>query len=289
MNDFHLANRVARLVGSTPVRWEPAHGGYTSAGRWVVSMADGSSVFVKVATCEQTAAWLRDEHRIYTAVTGRFLPELRGWEDDGERPILLLKDLHEAHWPPPWLPGQVERLLSTLAEIAAVAVPAWLPSLEEKRGDFSGWRRVAEDPQPFLSLGFCSRQWLDRALPTLLAAESAAVLDGPSLVHLDVWSDNVCFMGGRAVVVDWNWACRGNPTVDIARWLPSLHAEGGPAPETILPDEPELAAVMSGFQASLPMPESGMGASSPIRRLQREVLAAALPWAIRSLALPALS
>jgi hypothetical protein len=49
VNDPRLANRVARLLGSTPVCWEPAHGGYTFAARWVVSMADGSAVFVKAA------------------------------------------------------------------------------------------------------------------------------------------------------------------------------------------------------------------------------------------------
>jgi Ser/Thr protein kinase RdoA (MazF antagonist) len=115
------------------------------------------------------------------------------------------------------------------------------------------------------------------------------VLDGPSLVHLDVRSDNVGFAGDRAVIVDWNWAHRGNPTVDIAVWLPSLHAEGGPAPETVLPDETELAAMISGFWASRAVPPAGgMGAVSPLRRLQRELLATALSWAIRSLALPAL-
>jgi hypothetical protein len=289
MIDLLLAERVGRLLGAVPIHWEPAHRGYTSADRWVITMADGTSGFVKAATCEQTAEWLRDEYRVYAAVTGRFMPELRGWEDDGERPILLLEDLHEAHWPPPWLPGQVERLLSALAEKATAPVPDWLPSLEELRGDFSGWQRIAEDPRPFLSQGLCSRQWLDRALPVLLAAERAAVLEGPSLLHVDVRSDNLCFTGDRAVLVDWNWAYRGNPTVDISSWLPSLHAEGGPAPETILPDEPELAAMISGFWASRAEPPAGgMGSLSPLRRLRRELLTAAFPWAVRALSLPPL-
>jgi hypothetical protein len=47
----------------------------------------------------------------------------------------------------------------------------------------------------------------------------------------------ICFLGERVVLVDWNWACRGHGAVDVAAWLPSLHLEGGPRPDTIL-DEP---------------------------------------------------
>jgi thiamine kinase-like enzyme len=53
------------------------------------------------------------------------------------------------------------------------------------------------------------------------------------LLHFDVRSDNVCFAGDRAVLVDWNWAAIGNPVMDVAARLPSLHAEGGPPPEEI--------------------------------------------------------
>jgi hypothetical protein len=67
MTVLRLAERVTRLLGAAPGRGEPAHGGYTSAARWIVTMADGTSVFVKAAPCEQTAAWLRDEHWILPA------------------------------------------------------------------------------------------------------------------------------------------------------------------------------------------------------------------------------
>jgi Ser/Thr protein kinase RdoA (MazF antagonist) len=130
--------------------------------------------------------------------------------------------------------------------------------------------------------------WLEAALPDLLAAEGAAVLDGPDLLHADVRSDNLCFQGSRAILVDWNWACRGNGRFDIAAWLPSLYAEGGPAPETILPDEPELAALLSGFwaaQAGLPPPPDASG----VREVQLLQLRTALPWAARALSLPPIS
>ena len=37
---------------------------------------------------------------------------------------------------------------------------------------------------------------------------------------LDVRSDNLALLDGRAVLVDWNWACVGNAVVDVVAWAP---------------------------------------------------------------------
>src|SRR5438874_844346 len=100
-------------------------------------------------------------------------------------------------------------------------------------------------------------------------------LNGDDLVHGDVRSDNLCFLGDRVVLVDWNWACRGNGMIDIAGWLPTLHLEGGPPPDTLLPAQPHLAATISGYfaaRAGLPVEH----ASSEIRALQVAELRVAL-------------
>ncbi len=94
-------------------------------------------------------------------------------------------------------------------------------------------------------------------------------------------------LGRRVVLVDGNLAARANPLLDAAGWLPSLPSEGGPLPEDILPDEPELSALISGFFASragLPNIET----APRVRRVQLEQPRSALPWAVRSLGLPAL-
>ena len=87
--------------------------------------------------------------------------------------------------------------------------------------------------------------------------------------------------------MDWNQAVLAHPDYDVAFWLPSLHAEGGPAPEEILPDAGPLAAVISGFFAERagkpPLPKAPR-----VRAVQRQQLATALPWAVRALGLPPL-
>jgi hypothetical protein len=95
----------------------------------------------------------------------------------------------------------------------------------------------------------------------------------------------MCVTEGRAIFVDWNYACVANPNLDLGFWLPSLASEGGPAPERILPDAPDIAARVAGFfaaRAGLP----GICDAPRVRVVQRQQLETALPWAARALDLP---
>ena len=270
-------------MGAKLFRFRAARGGYTTAHRGVVTFDSGQSAFVKAATDEMTAAWLRTEYAVYSHLVTSpgvdFLPEVLGWNDDGLYPILILEDLSGAHWPPPWEPGLVERVQEVLLRLRRVPPMPDMVSLESHRDDLCGWRKVASDPAPFLSLGLCSPSWLEVALPTLTAAEAGARLAGDDFLHLDIRSDNLCFTSNRTILVDWNWACVGNGEFDLASWLPSLHFEGGPPPESLLPAAPEMAAALSGFwaaRAGLPRPEARQA-------VLMSQLRAALPWAVRAL------
>ena len=174
-------------------------------------------------------------------------------------------------------------VLDALAAIGRTAPPAHLTRQKLDMG--ADWRDLAVDPGPFLALGICSASWLAGALPVLTAAAAEAPLVGDALVHMDVRSDNLCFRDGRAIVIDWNHARIANPDVDIAFWLPSLHAEGGPPPEAILPDAPALAAWVAGYfcarAGQAPLPEA-----PHVRPLQVQQSRTALPWVARALRLP---
>lgn len=272
-----LGKRVANL--------RPIGRGYTPAQRLVVSFADGSSLFAKRGTTPDTVEWLRRERRIYETLAASFMPHYLGWIEDNY-PILLLEDLSHAHWPPPWREDQIRDVVDTLPSLWGSSLSD-IPKLVDLMGKHNGWLQVAADPVPFLSLGMASASWLDAALPTLLAIDSAQVVDGDSLLHLDLRSDNICFQDDRVVIVDWNLVCLGNPRFDLGFWLPSLEAEGGPPPEAILPDAGEIAAIVSGFfaaRAGLPL----IPDAPNVRHIQQVQLRSALPWAVRSLGLPSL-
>jgi len=282
--DESLQQRIAHVMGRQPVAWRRAEGGYTPAQRWIVTFEDGSSCFAKVAVNDWTADALRSEYtRVYSRIQARFLPELLGWNDHPVEPLLLIEDLSTAFWPPPWTMSQVEAVCSTLEAIRGTNLDN-LPLLEDDPICRDWWCQVEEQPDLFLALSLVSNDWLSRSFPILKRASESAPFHGDDLVHFDVRSDNLCFDGDRVVLIDWNFAARGNRDVNIATWLPSLHAEGGPAPEAILPNHAELAAWMSGYwswNAAHPGPER-------LRQLQLSQLRSALPWAVRALGLPPL-
>lgn len=275
--------RAEAVLGWRPASWRPVHGGYTPAARYVAADGDRRA-FVKVATNPTTAAMLRREARAYGAAHGPFMPRFLGWSDDPVAPLLVIEDLSEAAWPPPWTTAMIDQVLEQVAAMHAERVD--LPALTDfNPRALDGWSSVARDAGPFLSLGFASQAWLDAALPALSAAEAACSAEGEALTHYDLRSDNICIAAGGAMFVDWAAAARGNPALDLGFWLPSLQLEGGPAPESILPGHPEVAAVVCGYfaaRAGLPVIPS----APRVRVIQRAQLQSALPWVVRALGLP---
>jgi aminoglycoside phosphotransferase (APT) family kinase protein len=174
---------------------------------------------------------------------------------------------------------------AALAELAVADAPPNTRGVRDTFPDFFGrWRSVAEDPEPFISTGIRSRAWFEAALPVLSAAADAAPVDGGSLLHLDVRSDNICFRDGTALLVDWNWCALGNAELDVVAWLPSLATEGGPQPWKVLPGAGEFAAWLAGIWGAvvgLPPPPT----APTVREMQRRQLEVTLTWCERELSL----
>jgi len=281
----NLVEAVRTAAGREPAAWERVtRGGYTPADRWIVTFEDATRAFAKFGTTELVADWLRLEHRAYTDIDGPFMPRFIGWSN-GLVPALLLEDLGDAHWPPPWRPGHVDRVLEALDLISATPCPEWATPVDEL-DLFDGWSLIAADPEPFLALGLVSRRWLDGAVSTLLSAQAPDELRGTALLHLDVRSDNLCFRDDGALLVDWNHVTRGNALFDVAAWLPSLASEGGPQPEDVSADAGVFAAALAGYFCSrAPLPT--IPDAPRVRHVQLEQARTSLPWAARRLGLPA--
>ncbi len=278
-----LAERLASIVGATPLEWIARAGGYSTADRFTVELDDGRRVFVKSAEAEHMARWIRREHEVYSSLRGSFIPQLIGFDDDGVRPLLIIEDLSHADWGTGWTAERIDLVRAALAELSACAPPPNTRPARETFADLFGrWHKVAENPEPFLSLGLRSREWLEERLPALVAAADAVPADGDALVHLDVRSDNLCTDGRRGVLVDWNWLSLGSPEFDLAGWACSLALEGGPPPWEFLPGARELAAFLAGVWgaiAGLPPPET----APTVREFQKRQLAVALDWIDREL------
>lgn len=280
-----LRDRVAGLLGWEPDEWIACDRGYTPAARFIVR-GRGEAAFVKAATTKLTAELLNREIAVYRRLHGPFMPALVAADADPDAPILIIEDLGTAAWPPPWTDATVATAIEAID--ALHGAEADLGPYVGVHGTLGfGWATVADDPLPFLSTGIASADWLARTLPALIEAEAACTLDGSAPCHWDLRSDNLCITPSGARLIDWAEACVSNPRLDTGFWLPSLAFEGGPPPEAILPDAPEIAAWVAGFfaaRAGLPMIPNAPG----VRRVQLEQLSTALPWAIRALGLPPL-
>jgi hypothetical protein len=280
-----IEERLASLLGSrvrSLVRIESR--GYAAAFHAVAKLDDGRTAFVKAGAEEVTSSFLREEIRVYRTIQGPFMPVFYG-ADERDPAVLVLEDPSGGRWPPPWDARSIEAVREALAAVAATPVPEELGRIDERRDWLcGGWAVIECEPEPFLSLGVCSRRSLETVLPTLRRAAESAPIDGDALIHLDVRSDNLCLTARGAVLVDWNHACRGNPDLDLAFWLPSLRLEGGPPPEALLPGAGGLAALLAGFfgaRAGLPPPET----APHVRGIQLAQLRVAFPWAARELQL----
>ena len=276
-----LESRIADVTGREVDRLNPVQGGYTNACRRIVRFRDGNTAFAKCATDRRTSAWLHSEISVYRQLYGDFMAAVLAYDDE-EPPLLILEDLTANAWPPPWTGSRVDRVLDSLAAIHESQ--ANLPEYQEIF-THRGWHEVAAHPEAFLSIRVASESWLTKCLPTLLEAYDRVEPEGKALVHLDVRSDNICFRNDRAVLVDWNNACFGNPDLDIAFWLPGLCHEGGPPPQDILADAGHLASYVTGYFASragLPdLPHTPL-----VRKLQQAQLITGLQWTVKELGLP---
>jgi len=284
-----LGPRLTRLLGARSIRWQrraapwqPSDAVAGGNDRFTVELTDGRRVFVKAATSPYLAGALRREAEVYAHLREGLAPELICFDDDPDVPMLVLEDLSDADWSVRWNPERVAAVRATLRSVAAAASPPNTPAAAEVFANFHGWNDLIAEPAAFVATGMRSPEWLDRNAPRLQAAATAAPIDGGALLHLDVRSDNLCFRDGKAILVDWNWACIGPHQLDVAAWLPSLAAEGGPQPWEILPGAGGYGALLAGVWANvvgLPAPPT----APTVRQLQRRQLEVALVWAEREL------
>jgi aminoglycoside phosphotransferase (APT) family kinase protein len=270
---------VERVLGAPVDAWGFVATGHTQALKWIVPGA-----FVK-AGAEPTARSQVEQEAAVLASLGDapFVPHVHGFEHSGDYAVLVLEDLKDGRWPPPY-PDRGEALFETLHLVAGTPPAPFLDRQPQERPDGTHWSRLAADPKALRAL--VRREWLEAALPLLDEAESQAILHGDRLIHGDLWEGNTCYMARGVVFVDWAHALVGDPRIDLAYAIVSVRATKVKPVPVELSDAHAYAALLAGANAwsVIHPPEvPGIGLLAAVHRRQ---LAAALAWAAELLGLP---
>ena len=286
----YLVAIIEETLARKAIEFSQPDCGLSAAHRFSVRLDDGSRVFVKAATDEDTNEWLRTEHLVLSTMSHELMPRVVAWvEPVGGWPVLIAEDLSHAYWPAShagvtWRSGDVDLLFAAIEQLSSLPANPQLSAMENRTTSI--WSSIAAKPEFFLTLELCSARWLGDAIDTLIDAERNADVTGDAFVHGDIRSDNICIQGTQVKFVDWSHAARGSSTYNLAQVLPTLHLEGGPPPYEIMPNGGSYAAASCAGHIRRLARDQGM--PGWLQDVFRRLIAIDLRWAAASLALPKL-
>jgi aminoglycoside phosphotransferase (APT) family kinase protein len=283
----HIRAVVEDALGATVVSARTQLGGFSPGAAARLLLSDGRRAFVKAAGSELNPD-TPDLNRAEITALHLLPPEapapaLLASYDDGDWVALVLEDVDGRRPELPWSAADVDAVGRTLSDLADVPAHPELPAFADVVLALTAWDDVAADPAGI------DQGLLDR-LPEMLDHEQLAreVTQGSALVHWDVRADNVLVRDGRAVLVDWAWACRGAAWLDALLVAMDLRIQGGPNPDDFLRSHPTTRAVPGEHLAAMVAcmvgvwAERGRRPSPPglptIRTWQAHCAAAALDW-----------
>ena len=283
---------AAEVGGGEPSEVRDLHGGFSPGAAARLECRRGA-IFVK-AVGEELNPESPALHRREAVVSGVLpastsFPVLRDVLDDGGW-VALAFDAIDGRLPHhPWDHDELDAVLRALEEAHGALTPSPAAHIEPAREHFEklfgGWAELAALTEtPALD------RWCREHLSRLAELEALwpDAIEGPTLVHGDIRSDNILIAPAGPVFVDWPHAAVANPVFDLVAWAPSVVLEGGPQPEELLARhrpsrtaDPEvvsaLLAAVSGFfvSHSLRPPPPGLPTLRTFQAAQGE---AALGW-----------
>ncbi len=235
--DTSLAFDWERDIASHIRDIQPVDGGFTNAKRGVVKLASGSKVFVKIATDEQTLAWLKKEIKVYQILHGagyQSLPKLLAIKDDCS--AMAIEYLASASFENIWDKAKLDAVIRAQDELMKYG------ELFKDDPDFKS--KDAVDPEiawPVLytagNLQRVNDEMVKLGAETTLTYErldelrdlgSGWAFKQDVLIHEDIRADNFGYdpstKSGK--LIDWNWLCLGDNSLDTTPLFINMHLSG---------------------------------------------------------------
>lgn len=227
-----LRGRIESVLGGAVAQGLDLPGGSSPGLVALLRTTEGTQVFVKAVDTRHVpeARLHREEAVVAAALPSRApAPRLLGTFEDEAWVGLVFEAVHGRPPQRRWPAGEAERVLALVNDLAVVGTPApeLVPPVEARRPRLGGWRWFTEDEDRSRQLAEVS-PWAARHLDELCALEQHGLIAarGESLVHFDLHTRNVLVGEQRVWAVDWAFAARGNPLIDLVTLLSSMAAEG---------------------------------------------------------------
>jgi len=305
---------IAHAVGAPVVRATRTYGGYAPSATFRLALADGRRAFVKATYPLPEGSGVRWSLRREEVVYRRLGELIRPWAPEYLGSIhadgwhVLLLELLDGSSVLPWTGPKAIRALQSYARFHASTLgrplPRWL-SRSQHREFSTFWRRIGSDESAIDRLAELAgprageaRDWLRRHVEVLSRWEWALrqAPEPSALLHFDTRSDNVRLQGTTLRIFDWPFASIGPAEFDVAAFIQSIEAEGGPRADTalgwyesVLPLRRDVVtgsvAGIAGYFADR-APRPAPPGLPRLRRVQRRQFKASLGWAAQLLELP---
>lgn len=227
---------VLEAAAGSPVRQAVSQGGgFTSGFASRLLLDDGRRLFVKAASRVLSPvahpSYLTEASVVAVLPAAVPAPRLLQTLEHGDWVVLVFEDV-DAHAPArPWVPQELDAVLSALTGIAEALTPAPVgvpvSDLAGFDGEMSFWRKRSAGDADALAVAL--EPELEERVDELAAREAGWVeaCDGDTATHFDLRDDNVLLAhDGRVLVCDWNWLTRGAAWLDLAALLVSVHGDG---------------------------------------------------------------
>lgn len=217
-------------------RMQQSEQGFTSAYTGLVTLADGSLVFVKCAMDENSAHWARKELKAYKELQAAgydYIPRLLAANAEGT--AFATQALIGYDFSPQWNNDKLHAVVRARKDLKAARY------LFEADQDFSMRKVVGvQDRWPMLLdsnvLGRANqilRQSQGVSVSGVMVERCVAVMQNwhvrqDTLVHDDLRADNFAYdpQTKTGKLIDWSWLCVGDDALDVASLCVGIENSG---------------------------------------------------------------
>lgn len=252
----HVRSEVECWLGGAVVSAVTQPTGFSPGIATRLKTDDGRRVFVKAVGPEpnaETPAMHRRESKLVPALPDIAPVARLMWsydEGEGGWVAMVFEDVEGCHPIRPWRTDELHRVVAAMEDLSQLLTPSPLPVAIAGRAsdvfatEIRGWRRLRDEHPSRLAQ---VDGWSRRHLEALVSVEDTVteMLEGDTLLHMDIRADNILLTPERVWFVDWPHACVGPEWLDIVAFAPSVTMQGGPPPEEVISMSPACLAADS--------------------------------------------